>query len=460
MMPHPTAVLNIVALSPSLLGTNTPHLNAFLERAEMRRLRPGLPAVTTSVQSSMLTGAPVREHGIVGNGWFNREQQEIQFWKQSNRLVAGEKVWETARRRDPSATCLNMFWWYNMYSTADWSVTPRPIYKADGRKIPDCYTEPPALRDELQDELGPFPLFRFWGPAADIAATQWIADATRLAWTKLRPTLSLVYLPHLDYGLQKLGPGALEIDDHVVAIDAIAGELIQFFEANGVRVIVLSEYGIEAVDRPVAPNLALRDAGLLRARDEMGLELLDAGASRAFAVADHQLAHVYVADPEDIPRARAAVAGLDGVERVLDAKACAAHGLDHARSGELVLIAERGAWFTYDYWEDDRRAPDFARTVDIHRKPGYDPRELFFDPALPLIKAQLAWKLLRKKLGFRQLMDVIPLDAELVRGSHGRNEQPEAEQPVLMTEAGRVDGPEELPVTAVRDVILGHLFED
>lgn len=457
-MPHPTAVLNIVGLTEPLLA-HAPRLAAFAREGELRRLRPVLPAVTCSVQATMLTGVPPRDHGIVANGWYHRELAEVQFWKQSNRLVQAEKVWETARRRDPSVTTANMFWWYNMYSTADYSVTPRPIYKADGRKIPDCYSHPADLRDLLQQRLGTFPLFKFWGPGASIESSRWIADAAAFVHDRHRPTLNLVYLPHLDYALQKLGPEHPDIPAAVGEIDAVAGRLIDHLRGAGVRIVLLSEYGIEPVDDAVWINRALREAGLLRVREEQGLELLDAGASDAFAVADHQVAHVYVRDAADVPRTAELCRALPGVERVLDRSAQAELGLDHERSGELVLVAQPRRWFAYGYWLDDRRAPDFARTVDIHRKPGYDPLELFIDPAIRVPKLAIARKLAARKAGFRTLLDLIPLDTRLVRGSHGRVDQPAAARPVLITERGALrDQREELPCADVRDVILDHLF--
>ncbi len=457
-MAHATAVINIVALSSSLIGEHTPRLAAFAKSGRVQRLTPVLPAVTCSVQSSMLTGAPPREHGIVGNGWYDRTLCEVQFWKQSNRLVHGEKVWETARRRDPSITCANMFWWFNMYSSADYSVTPRPQYRADGRKVPDCYSRPSDLRDMLQQSLGSFPLFKFWGPGASIESSQWIADATRLVWDRCTPTLTLVYLPHLDYPLQKVGPDHPSIPSELRAIDRIVGELLDFFEQRGVRVILLSEYGIEPVDDSVHINRILREAGLLAVREENDRELLDAGASRAFSVADHQVAHVYINDEAAISNVQQLCESTPGVERVLDREAQRAVGLDHARAGELVLIAEPRRWFSYDYWLDDAVAPDFARTVDIHRKPGYDPLELFIDPTLALPKLRIAWTLLRKALGQRTLFNIIPLDTRLVRGSHGRIDQPAPSKPVLIARHGAAEE-EGIPCTAVRDVILSHLFD-
>ncbi len=457
-MPRPTAVILIVGLTEELLP-HAPRLRSFAGTRRVARLAPVLPAVTCSVQSSMLTGVMPRAHGIVGNGWYNREMAEVQFWKQSNHLVTAEKVWETARRRDASVTCGQMFWWYNMYTSTEYSVTPRPIYKADGRKLPDVYSHPAELRETLQGELGTFPLFRFWGPAASIASTAWIAQAAERVARADQPTLLLVYLPHLDYGLQKYGPQAGEMPGEIAAVDETAGRLIESLERQGYECLVVSEYGIEPVDRPVHINRVLREAGLLSVRVEQGLELLDAGASRAFAVADHQVAHVYVADPGDLARVVDLCRGQPGVARVLDRDGQATCGLDHPRSGELVLEAAPGAWFTYYYWLDDARAPDFARTVDIHRKPGYDPCELFLDPRLRLPHLAIGWRLLKKKLGQRTLLDVIPLDAGLVRGSHGRVDNPPARQPLLIGPAQLVRH-EELPCTAVRDLLLTSLFGD
>lgn len=453
-----TLVLNVVGLTTDVLGDSTPHLSALARGGGLRPLQPVLPAVTCPVQATFTTGLLPRDHGCVANGWYFRDLSEVWFWRQSNRLVTGEKIWEAARRRDPAFTCATLFWWYNMYGSATYSVTPRPMYPADGRKIPDIYTEPPGLRDELNARFGGFPLFNFWGPAADITSSRWIANCARHVYDAHRPTLTLVYLPHLDYALQRLGPRHPAIHDELRRIDAVCGELIAHVQRDGTRVIVLSEYGITPVSGPVHINRALRDAKLLRVRPELGLELLDAGASEAFAVADHQVAHVYVRRPALVEAVRRLLEDLPGVETVLDGAGQRAHGLDHARSGELVAIAEPDRWFTYYYWRDDRVAPDFARTVDIHRKPGYDPAELFLDPALRAPRLKIGWTLLRKALGFRYLMDVIPLRAELVRGSHGRLPDRPEDGPVFVSSDPELlpDGP--MPATGVKRAILDHVF--
>ncbi len=426
------AVILVVALSDRLIGEHTRVLRAFRDERGHARFTPPLPAVTCTSQSTLLTGLTAREHGIVGNGWYDRESAEIRFWKQSNRLVNGEKLWERARRERSGFSVAKLFWWYNMYAPVDVAVTPRPLYKADGRKIPDCYAEPPELRDRLTERLGRFPLFQFWGPGASIVSTRWIADAARLVDEWHAPSLSLVYLPHLDYALQKHGPDGAPARDAVAEVDAVLGELVAHYDARGVRTVILSEYGIEPVDTPIHVNRLLRREGLVRVRVEDGLEMLDPGASRAFAVADHQVAHVYVRDPHDVEPVARLLAGEPDIERVLGADGKRDAGLDHERAGDLVAVARSGAWFTYYYWLDDRVAPDFARTVDIHRKPGYDPVELFLDPRLKAPKLAVGSRIVKKKLGFRTLLDVIPLDASLVRGSHGRAEMPGDLQPIVM----------------------------
>lgn len=447
---HKTVVIDIVGLSGSVIGSNTPFISRYITETGIRRIKPMLPAVTTSVQSTYITGKWPSQHGIVGNGWYDAEDAEVKMWKQSDKLVAAEKIWERAKHLDPSFTCAKMFWWYNMYSQVDYAVTPRPNYLADGRKMPDCYSHPSFLRDELQDRFGKFPLFKFWGPGADIASTRWIADATLYTDKKYDPTLTLVYLPHLDYCLQKFGPLARETMNDLRKVDEITAELVRHYESRGASVILLSEYGISPVSRPVHINRALREMGLLAIRVERGRELLDCGASRAFALADHQIAHLYVNDQKILPAVSEMLRNLKGVELVLNKSDQKKYNIDHERSGDLVVMSDQKSWFTYYFWTDDHLAPDYARAVDIHKKPGYDPAELFMTS-----KGRAAYKLLRKKLGLRYVMDVIPLDAGLVQGSHGCIHIEEQYHPVII---GRNLSNYKQPVaTDVFDIILAEL---
>jgi predicted AlkP superfamily pyrophosphatase or phosphodiesterase len=453
---HPLLVLNVVGLTPALLP-HTPRLAAIGRAGFSASLGTVLPAVTCSAQATMLTGRLPRDHGIVGNGWYFRDLAEVWLWRQSNALVGceEEKLWNAGRRRfGDEFTVAQMFWWYNMHAAVDLAATPRPIYPADGRKIPSISTEPAALKAELQGRLGRFPLFHFWGPTADILSSRWIADATRHVMETRRPTVTLCYLPHLDYDLQRFGPDSPEAARACGEIDAVAGALAEWAANAGWTVAIVSEYGIGRVSAGVDINRFLRRAGFLRVQEvDLGWELLDCGGSEAFAVADHQVAHVYVKRPERVAEVRAALESLDGVAEVLDRDAQAAFGIDHPRAGELVAVAAPDRWFTYYYWLDDARMPDFARTVDIHRKPGYDPAELLLDPTLSFPKLRIAWTLARKALGFRYLMKVIGTDAGVIRGSHGRLPDRDEDGPMFLSSSAR-PARDRLPMTDVRDVLL------
>ncbi len=428
-----TAVINVVGLTKGLISDHTPRIKTFVDQGNLSAFKPPFPAVTCTAQSDFVTGKTASEHGIVANGWYNRDYSEVHFWKQSNHLVDAPKIWDELKAKDPDFTCAKMFWWFNMYSTVDYSVTPRPMYPADGRKFFDVYTHPMDMREEIKRELGEFPFHTFWGPKADIESSQWIAASARWVEEKQQPTLNLVYLPHLDYNLQRLGPNDPAITDDLKAIDQVVGELIEFFESKSVQVVLLSEYGITQVDTPVHINREFRKQGWITIKDELGLEQLDCGASEVFAVADHQIAHVYLKDKTRIEAVKQFLESIDGIDQVLAASGKKDFGIDHERSGDLIAIANPSAWFTYYYWLDDNVAPDFARCVDIHRKPGYDPVELFIDPEIKVPLIKIIGFLIKKKLGFRGLLDVIPLDAQLVKGSHGRTPEETDDWPVFVS---------------------------
>jgi len=459
-----TLVILVVGLSPSLLGKHTPNLNKLAEKGAMRPLTTVTPAVTCTVQSTLVTGLPPAGHGAVANGWFFRDLSEVWLWRQSNHLVGGEKIWDAGRKRNPDFTTAKMFWWYNMYADVEWSATPRPMYPADGRKIPDHYAWPKELHDELDAKFGQFPLFNFWGPTADIVSSEWITGSTLHMMETRDPTLTLTYLPHLDYNLQRLGPA---LDDPAIQkdleqIDILCGQLIDAAESSNRSVIVVSEYGITPVTDAVHINRALREAGMIEVREEKHYEQLDAGASRAFAVADHQLAHVYVREDQSIDEVRTLLESLDGVEAVYDREQQQAIGLDHERSGELVAVSKADRWFSYYFWLDDDKAPDYATTVDIHRKPGYDPVELFVNPEIKLPKLQIGRKIIARKLGFRNLLDVISkTETQLVKGSHGRPTDNPDDGPLVIS--SRADLMPENPATAIaatdfKDLTLAHVF--
>ena len=455
-----TVVLNVVALSPRLIGEHTPFLKQWSEKGKQLNIKPLLPAVTCSSQATYFTGKWPAEHGVVGNGWCFRDEYEIKFWRQSNKLVQAPKIWEELKKQDPNFTCANMFWWFNMNSDVDFAVTPRPLYPATGLKIPDVHSQPMDLRGKLQAELGQFPLFSFWGPNANIESTRWIADASMLVDKWHDPTLTLVYLPHLDYNLQRVGIDFSKIGKDLQEIDKVCEDLITYYEGKGAEVVVVSEYGITDVSSPVHINRILRKNGFITVKDELGRETLDTWASKAFAVADHQLAHVYIKNTGDIPEVKQLLESTPGIELVLDKEGKEEYHIDHERAGELVVMAADKSWFTYYFWLDDGKAPDYARTVDIHRKPGYDPVETLADPKIKFLKGKIGLKLLKKKLGFRYLMDVIPLDASLVKGSHGRLSSEKEDWPLLITQNKELTKESSIEPTSVYNLMLQLLSKE
>ncbi|WP_430905655.1 alkaline phosphatase family protein [Maribacter sp. 2-571] len=454
-----TVVINVVGLTKRLIGEHTRHIAAFLKKGTAAYIKPVFPAVTCSAQATYLTGKYPTEHGIVGNGWYFKDECEVKFWRQSNKLIQREKIWEKMKRVDPDFTCANLFWWYNMYATTDYNVTPRPNYLADGRKIPDVYSHPAELRDTLQKELGTFPLFNFWGPKTSIRSSQWIADATIRTDELHDPTLTLVYLPHLDYNLQRHGLDFSIISKDLREIDAVVQQLIEHYRKKDANIVLLSEYGIVNVDTPIHLNRALRKEGLLGIRRERGLELLDAGASKAFAVADHQIAHIYINDVSVKEQVKQLLKNVAGVASVWDDAELREAGLLHDRCGDLMVLAKENAWFTYYFWLDDAKAPDYARMVDIHKKPGYDPLEMMTDPSDPLVMPKVIGKLIRKKMGFRTVMDIIPLDATLIKGSHGTEPKDKADYPILISDGNLGNTGDTIAPTEVFRILEQQLTE-
>lgn len=454
---QPLVLLNTLGLTAPLLE-HAPRIQALAQRGWQRGLREEVPAVTCTSQATMLTGKTPQEHGIVGNGWFFRDTAEVRFWQQSNHLIQAEPLYATARERARQRgrpfRSAKLFWWFNQGAAVDISVTPKPHYGADGNKKFDILSNPPPLADALQRKLGPFPFPTFWGPMAGLPCSSWIGRCAAEVLVREKPDLTLVYLPHLDYDTQRLGPAHCDFPQLVRELDEACAPLLDAALAQGARVWVVNEYTHVAVTHAVEINRALRRAGLLAARDGPFGEQLDTYDSRAFAVCDHQLAHVHVKDAGDLPRVRELLEALPGVQRVLAGAERSDIHLDHPRAGDLVVLSKPDAWLAYPFWLDDRRAPDYARTVNIHAKPGYDPCELFFDPHLWWPKGRAMRRLAQKMLGFRTLFDVVPLDTGLVKGSHGLAVP---DQPPLFLG----DGPEPpagpLAMTAVRDLVLAAL---
>ncbi len=434
---RPLVWLDIVGLTPRLLDY-APNLKGLASAGCTAPLEGVVPAVTCAAQASALTGLSPSGHGIVGNGWLHRETGEVRFWLQSNALIQGETIYAAGRRlankQGKHFTSAKLFWWFNEGAEVDWSVTPKPWYGADGSKVFGIHGNPGGFAPGLERVLGAFPFHAFWGPLSGLKSSEWIARAAALTLREKKPSFTMVYLPHLDYDLQRFGPDAPGTPERVAEVDRCAGMVIDAAREIGAEVVAFSEYGLMPVQRAAYPNRILRQAGLLEVRDGPFGELIDVFRSRAVAVCDHQVAHVYLKDPTDHERVSKLLRGAQGVWRALNRDARVSLGLEHPRVGDIVLLARPDAWFAYPYWLDDRRAPDFARTVDIHRKPGYDPCELFLDPDIRFPKLRVARRLARKKLGMRYLMDVVPLDASMVRGSHGVLPTDPRDGPILVAD--------------------------
>ena len=462
---QPLILINAVGLTRRLLSF-APRLNRLAQSGWVRSLDEVVPAVTCPAQASILTGKLPQEHGIVGNGWVFRDTREVRFWQQSSALIQAEPVDLTARRRAIERglpfRVAKLFWWFNQGSAAEISVTPKPHYGADGNKVFGIAGTPDGLCESLEQSLGRFPFHTFWGPKAGLPCTQWIARCAAEIIKNHRPELTLVYLPHLDYDPQRFGPSHCDMARLTRELDQACATVLDAAAAAGARVWTLSEYGHIDVTRPILLNRMLRETGLLKVRQGPFGEMLDTFSSRAFAVCDHQVAHVYLDAAEElvVGRARELISALPGVARVYAGPERAEIGLDHPRSGELVVSSHGDSWFAYPYWLDDRLAPDFARTVDIHRKPGYDPCELFFDPGLFWPQGRSILKLAGKKLGFRTRFDVIPLDPNLVRGSHGIPAIDSLDKPVLIGDGPAPTSVGTILMTGIRDLLLQALDPD
>jgi len=462
---QPLILINAVGLTQKLLPL-APRLEQLAGSGWVRSLHEVVPAVTCTAQASILTGKLPRGHGIVGNGWLYRDTGEVRFWQQANTLIQAEPIYVTARRlaneRGRPFRTAKLFWWFNQGAAVEISVTPKPHYGADGNKVFGIAGTPPGLCERLERALGRFPFHTFWGPNAGLPCTEWIARCAAEIVKNERPELTLVYLPHLDYNPQRYGPSGCDLARLAAELDDACAPLLDAALAAGARVWIVSEYGHGDVSRPILLNRALREAGFVSVRSGPFGEMLDTLGSRAFAVCDHQVAHVYVDRADDQARLRvgAFIAGIPGVSRVLTGAERQEIGLDHARAGDVVVLSQADAWFAYPYWLDDRMAPDFARTVDIHRKPGFDPCELFFDPSLFWPQGRAMLRLVEKKLGFRTLFDVVPLDPKLVRGSHGLPAVRPEDRPVLIGDGPGPSDAKSIAMTDVFDLLLHALVPE
>ncbi len=436
------ALLSIPGLRARDLGS-MPNLARLFAGGGHATLVPSFPAVTCPVQANMTTGMPPREHGVVANGFYWRDQRRVEMWTAWNDCIQRPQIWDMLHNRDRSITSAAWFPLHSKGCGADVICTPAPVHNADGSESPWCFSRPEALYDELKAKLGDFPLHHFWGPLAGIQSTAWIVGSAIHAAERYRPNFFYIYLPHLDYAAQKNGPESKAAKQAVADLDAEIAKLVAGFEraySEPPLWIVASEYVILPVNDVVFPNRVLREAGLLKVSESDDGENLDLAASKAWALADHQFSHVYVqdSDPKLIKRASRLFAKQPGIAEVLTGEDLSEYRINHERTGDIVLVSESHSWQAYYWWLEDADAPRFARNVDIHRKPGYDPVELFLDG--------------RTKS--------IPLNANLVRGSHGAPAREPSQRGVLLTSEPGVFLGGSLSDVEVAEIVLRQFATD
>ena len=440
-MPDHVVLLSI----PSLRAKDVeamPNLHGLTAAGDRADLVPSFPCVTCPVQVNMTTGKTPAQHGVVANGFYWRDKQQVEMWTAWNDAIQAPQIWDILHQHHSEIRSAIWFPMLAKGAGADYICTPAPIHNPDGSESLWCYTQPTNLYGELRDALGHFPLQHFWGPMANIKSTAWIVDSAVHAARIERPNFFYIYLPHLDYAAQKTGPDSLEARQALVDLDQALGRLFSGFgEVYGGLAtnkedplwLVASEYVIGPVEHVTYPNRVLREAGLLRVRDEADGEHLDFANSIAWAMVDHQLSHVYVrGGAADVQAVKQLFSGSEGIDEVLSGDELARYDLNHPHSGEVVLVSAPNSWQAYYWWLDDAKAPKFARTVDIHRKPGYDPVELHFDFATKSV----------------------PLDASRIKGSHGAPAREQWQHGVLLTsQAGVLEGPP-MADTDVFDLVL------
>lgn len=416
-----------------------PRLSQLASQGETAALRPSFPAVTWPAQANMLTGKCPSEHGVIANGFYWRETQEVEMWTAWNDKILAPQIWDLLHQHDPALTSAVWFPMLSKGCGADYICMPKPVHNPDGTESLWCYTKPTELYGPLRDTYGHFPLKHFWGPLANIQSTQWICDSAEYAAREFKPRFFYLYLPHLDYAAQKLGPDSPAAQQALVELDAVIGKLMDNFNAiygeGRLTWLIASEYVITPVDHVTYPNRVLREEGLLQVKDDgSGGELIDYAASSAWALVDHQFSHVFVQGNDY--RVADQVAGLfrghKGIAEVLVGDQQAKYRVQHDRSGDVILISTPNSWQAYYYWLDDAKAPKFARTVDIHNKPGYDPVELHVDMATKSI----------------------PLDATLIKGSHGAPAHSEEQYGVLVSSKPNAIGTQELDDCDVCGIVL------
>ncbi len=396
-------VLDIVGLDVSHITSGLiPTISDIANNGEYGYLKPVFPSVTSTVQASILSGKYPNQHGIISNGLFDRENLQALFWEQSSKLVQTERIWDILKKKNNNIKTSVLFWQNTMFANSDFVITPRPIHLENGQMDMWCYSRPPGYYEEVSQSIGEFDLYSYWGPFASFKSTEWISKSVEFTMEKHMPNLLCAYFPQLDYPSQKFGKNSNQVKDDLKKIDVVVNSIIEKIKKLGIiedtEFILFSEYGFNNVDEGISINKILTEKGMLATRTIKNKEYIDFEYSKAFAIVDHQIANIYLNNPEDKTNVKKILENIPKIEMICDDKEKQNLKIDHSRSGDLIAIANKDKWFSYYWWNDDDKAPTFAKTVDIHRKPGYDPLELFVNPQTKSI----------------------PFETSLIKGSHGR----------------------------------------
>jgi predicted AlkP superfamily pyrophosphatase or phosphodiesterase len=396
-------VLDIVGLDISHVSSGLiPTISDLAGIGECGYLKPVFPSVTSTVQSSVLSGKYPNQHGIISNGLYDRENYQVSFWEQSSKLVKSERIWDILKKKNNDLKTSILFWQNTMFANSEFVITPRPIHLENGQMDMWCYSRPPDYYEEVSNIIGEFDLYSYWGPFASFKSTEWISKSVEYTLEKYKPNLLFAYFPQLDYSSQKFGKNSTEVKVDLEKIDEVVSSIIKKTKKLGIfeetEFIIFSEYGFNDVNDGISINKLLREKGYLAIRTIKNKEYIDFEYSKAFAMVDHQIANIYIKNPEDKNFVKEILEEVKGIEKICDDKEKRELKIDHSRSGDLIAISNKDKWFSYYWWFEDNKAPTFTKTVDIHRKPGYDPLELFVD--------------------FKTKS--IPFETALVKGSHGR----------------------------------------
>ena len=431
-------VLDIVGLSKKQFEKLKPkNISKILENGSYGSFEPSFPAVTCSVQASIFSGTYPSEHGIISNGYYDDLFKKISFWEQPTNLVKKPRIWDLLKKNEPNFFTALLFLQNSLYANSNVVLTPKPLH-LENKMVMWCYSKPENFYEKITESLGTFDLKSYWGPFSSLKSSDWIINSAKITIQKHSPDLLVTYLPHLDYTSQKFGPNSDEFKKSVDELDALIGDFLLFLNQefpNTYEIMILSEYNFNEVNNSVSPNLLLRQHGLLSTRRIEEKDYIDYEFSKAFALVDHQIAHLYI-KPGYLDQVKS-IFNNESVGSILDNNLQKEFKINHPRSGDLILCSNTDSWFNYYWWDDIKHAPDFTFNVDIHRKPGYDPLELFID--------------------FQS--KTISHDTSLIKGSHGLISKDPMNSPLIGT-SFESNIHDKIPVVEIKNKIQNFFKEN